>query len=86
MHEYGDFSNGLDSTGNLYKAIGSVDIINNQGKFLGSIRGNILDFIGRSLILKKNDEFYGGIMSRSAGVYENRKQVCSCSGKTIWEE
>ena len=27
-----------------------------------------------------------GVIARSAGVWENDKTVCSCSGKTIWQE
>ena len=27
-----------------------------------------------------------GVIARSAGVWDNDKTVCSCSGKTIWEE
>ena len=27
-----------------------------------------------------------GVVARSAGVWENEKVVCACSGKTIWEE
>ncbi|MCJ1320500.1 hypothetical protein MMC15_005840 [Xylographa vitiligo] len=27
-----------------------------------------------------------GVIARSAGVWENGKTVCSCSGKTVWEE
>ncbi|CAG8717600.1 18570_t:CDS:2 [Dentiscutata erythropus] len=27
-----------------------------------------------------------GIIARSAGLFENKKKVCSCSGKTLWEE
>lgn len=27
-----------------------------------------------------------GVVARSAGVWENEKVVCACSGKTVWEE
>ena len=27
-----------------------------------------------------------GVVARSAGVWDNDKMVCSCSGKTVWEE
>jgi copper chaperone for superoxide dismutase len=27
-----------------------------------------------------------GIIARSAGTWDNEKVVCSCSGKTVWEE
>lgn len=52
---------------------------------------NISDLIGRSVILSKfKDETAPdslcGVIARSAGVWENDKQVCSCSGKTVWQE
>ena len=27
-----------------------------------------------------------GVIARSAGVWDNDKTVCSCTGKTLWEE
>lgn len=27
-----------------------------------------------------------GIISRSAGLFENRKKFCACDGVTIWDE
>ena len=27
-----------------------------------------------------------GVIARSAGVWDNEKTICSCSGKTVWEE
>jgi copper chaperone for superoxide dismutase len=36
---------------------------------------------------EKNDEdTLVGVIARSAGVWDNDKTVCSCSGKTLWEE
>lgn len=52
---------------------------------------NVSDLIGRSIILSKlNDgptpDSLVGIIARSAGAWENDKLICSCSGKTVWEE
>lgn len=52
---------------------------------------SINDLIGRSIILSKlkNEvapDSLCGVIARSAGVWENDKQVCSCSGKTVWQE
>lgn len=33
-----------------------------------------------------DEEVVVGVIARSAGVWDNDKTVCSCSGKTIWEE
>lgn len=49
------------------------------------------DLIGRSVILSKlrdevSPDSLCGVIARSAGAWENDKQVCSCSGKTVWQE
>lgn len=37
--------------------------------------------------LDRNDpDTLVGVIARSAGVWDNDKTVCSCSGKTVWEE
>ncbi|KAL9105266.1 MAG: hypothetical protein Q9227_009525 [Pyrenula ochraceoflavens] len=55
----------------------------------------IWEIIGRSMVVSKQQEgpFQSqdpdtavGVVARSAGVWENDKTVCSCSGKTVWEE
>lgn len=52
---------------------------------------NINNLIGRSVILSRLQNEIApdslcGVIARSAGVWENDKQVCSCSGKTVWQE
>ncbi|OCK86242.1 superoxide dismutase copper chaperone-like protein [Lepidopterella palustris CBS 459.81] len=55
----------------------------------------IWEMIGRSIVVAhqqdgkfdKNDaDTLVGVIARSAGVWDNDKTVCSCSGKTVWEE
>lgn len=55
----------------------------------------IWEMIGRSIVVsKKRDGAFDrrdpdtlvGVIARSAGVWDNDKTVCSCSGKTVWEE
>jgi copper chaperone for superoxide dismutase len=57
----------------------------------------IWEMIGRGMIVSKQHEGDGkfdkndedtlvGVIARSAGVWDNDKTVCSCSGKTLWEE
>lgn len=57
----------------------------------------IWEMIGRSFVVSKqhdgqqkfskNDaDTVVGVIARSAGVWDNDKTVCSCSGKTLWEE
>lgn len=54
----------------------------------------IWELIGRSVVVsrrgealkKENPDTLVGVIARSAGVWDNDKTVCSCSGKTVWEE
>jgi copper chaperone for superoxide dismutase len=55
----------------------------------------IWELIGRSIVVAKQKEgpfdaqdenALVGVVARSAGVWENEKVVCACSGKTVWEE
>lgn len=56
----------------------------------------IWETIGHAMVLTKQEEAGGslkndentvvGVIARSAGVWDNDKTVCSCTGKTLWEE
>lgn len=57
----------------------------------------IWEMIGRSVVVSRQHDGEGGgfendrdtlvgVVARSAGVWDNDKTVCSCSGKTLWEE
>jgi copper chaperone for superoxide dismutase len=57
----------------------------------------IWEMIGRGMVVSKQHEGVSkfeendentlvGVIARSAGVWDNNKTVCSCSGKTLWEE
>ena len=54
----------------------------------------IWEMIGRSIVVsrkqskfeKDDPDTFVGVIARSAGVWDNDKTVCSCSGKTVWEE
>jgi copper chaperone for superoxide dismutase len=75
---------------------GTVDV-NEKGK--GNVLLEqplaIWEMIGRSMVVSKTKEgpfqrddpdTIVGVIARSAGVWDNDKTVCSCSGKTVWEE
>lgn len=36
--------------------------------------------------LRNDEDTVVGVIARSAGVWDNDKTVCSCTGKTLWEE
>ncbi|QIW95385.1 hypothetical protein AMS68_000903 [Peltaster fructicola] len=54
----------------------------------------VWEMIGRSVVVsregkpvdKEDQDALVGVIARSAGVWDNDKTVCSCSGKTVWEE
>lgn len=57
----------------------------------------IWEIIGHAMVVSPRDESDGtplandvntvaGVIARSAGVWDNDKMVCSCTGKTLWEE
>ena len=58
----------------------------------------IWEVIGRGMVVSRslpgmemgmkedNGNIVLGVIARSAGVWDNDKTVCSCSGKTVWEE
>lgn len=77
---------------------GTVDV-NKHG--IGSVFFDkpiqIWEMIGRSMVISRQHEGEGkfekndpdtvvGVIARSAGVWDNDKTVCSCTGKTLWEE
>lgn len=78
--------------------LGTVDV-NKDGKGSAFITHpfQVWEVIGHAMVLTQQQEEGGavlrndegtlaGIIARSAGIWENDKTVCSCSGKTLWEE
>lgn len=57
---------------------------------------SIWELIGRSMVVSRPEregkfeqedpDTLVGVIARSAGVWENEKTVCSCTGKTVWQE
>lgn len=54
---------------------------------------NVAQMIGRSIALTRISQgspektvLSAGVVARASTVQQNTKQVCSCSGKTLWEE
>ena len=55
----------------------------------------IWELIGRSIVVsrskqgpfqREDPQTLVGVIARSAGVWDNDKTVCSCSGKNVWQE
>ncbi|KAL8723753.1 MAG: hypothetical protein Q9225_000048 [Loekoesia sp. 1 TL-2023] len=68
-----------------------------RGNLVGEIGWRVWELVGRGMCVEKVDggdvrqgggekEEVVGVVARSAGVWENEKVVCGCSGKTVWEE
>ena len=57
---------------------------------------SIWEIIGRGMVVAEQEKegkydqedpnTLVGVIARSAGVWDNDKTVCSCSGKNVWEE
>ncbi|GAB6031730.1 hypothetical protein CHUAL_009473 [Chamberlinius hualienensis] len=57
----------------------------------------VWDIIGRSLAISSSPDLFtedynrgpvvaGGVIARSAGLFQNPKRLCQCSGMTVWDE
>ncbi|CAN8096855.1 unnamed protein product [Discula destructiva] len=57
----------------------------------------VWEVVGHAFLVTRQDEVEGkalgndedtvvGVIARSAGMWDNDKTVCSCTGKTLWEE
>jgi copper chaperone for superoxide dismutase len=57
----------------------------------------VWEIVGHALVVSRDDESQArplandentvvGVIARSAGMWDNDKTVCSCTGKTLWEE
>lgn len=97
IHASGNLTNGALSTGPTIVALPSVNAVQEEcdGTFTTQefvkVPLKIAEIIGRSFVVSKDPkETYVdslcGVIARSAGAWENDKYVCSCTGKTIWQE
>lgn len=93
----GDISQAPQSLGGVLQTLGSIEVTEDDGSGLFSGQAfvksetQISSLIGRGMAVSTSaDEVKPqslvGVIARSAGVWENDKTVCSCSGKTVWEE
>ncbi|KAL8813556.1 MAG: hypothetical protein Q9223_004884 [Gallowayella weberi] len=70
-----------------------------RGSLVAEIGWRVWELVGRGICVERiagasavGDESgkgpaeVVGVVARSAGVWENEKVVCGCSGKTVWEE
>ncbi|KAG6135428.1 hypothetical protein E4U35_007932 [Claviceps purpurea] len=77
--------------------LGTVDVgEDGRGSIFVDRPFQIWEIIGHAMVLARQDKTTGplindantiaGVVARSAGAWDNDKTVCSCTGKTLWEE
>ncbi|XP_070497063.1 copper chaperone for superoxide dismutase-like [Chironomus tepperi] len=90
VYEYGDISNGCENLGEIYNNATYNIKSNDDGRStIRTIDNNlsIPELIGRGVcISNSNEKLACGIISRSAGIFQNYKRICVCSGKVLWDE
>ncbi|CAN3357348.1 superoxide dismutase 1 copper chaperone [Diutina catenulata] len=61
-----------------------------SGQSFSHVSTALYNLIGRSMVVSQGPEVKAdslcGVIARSAGAWQNDKMVCSCTGKTVWEE
>jgi len=84
VRETGDLTKGIVSAGKVEKVLGKVKVDERGwGEWSGEVEGlEVWQVVGHALSVDQ----VAGVVARSAGVWDNMKKVCACSGRTIWEE
>ena len=81
--------------GNRTGELGQLEVdATGRGALVGEVDWKVWEMVGRGIMVEKTDvdikgdenDIVVGVIARSAGVWENEKVVCGCSGKTVWEE
>lgn len=62
----------LDHPFQVWEVIGHAMVVSSQGEDKVTLENDVNTVVG--------------VIARSAGVWDNDKTVCSCTGKTLWEE
>lgn len=87
-----------EQAGSLRGELGTVEIgPDGRGSAFLDRPFQVWEVIGHALLVSPQEETPGkplqndentvvGVIARSAGVWDNDKIVCSCTGKTLWEE
>jgi len=91
IYEYGDISDGCNNLGEIYENATYNIKSSDTGRLTIRNIGNNLsipELIGRGICVSnsENEKLACGVISRSAGVFQNFKRICVCSGKVLWDE
>lgn len=71
----------LDKPFQVWEVIGHAFLVTRQQQQQGEAVG-----VEDSTVLENDENTVVGVIARSAGLWDNDKTVCSCTGKTLWEE
>ncbi|KKY31494.1 putative heavy-metal-associated domain-containing protein [Diaporthe ampelina] len=94
----GDLTSQPDQKDQVRGELGNVEIgSDGRGSIFLDRPFQVWEVIGHAFVVTRQDETGGkalqndentvvGVIARSAGVWDNDKTVCSCTGKTLWEE
>ncbi|MCJ1449886.1 copper chaperone [Mycoblastus sanguinarius] len=101
MRQTGDISAGAASMGGIFIGpdgnrngeLGRLEVDERgRGALVGEVDWRVWEMVGRGILVenagedKEREGVVIGVVARSAGVWENEKVICGCSGKTVWEE
>lgn len=102
IRQSGDISNVPGSMGGVFTGLegdktgdlGKLEVDETgRGSLVGEVDWRIWEMVGRGVVVERlgvekqgGNGLVVGVVARSAGVWENEKVVCGCSGKTVWEE
>jgi len=84
VRETGNLTQGIKSAGQVIRILGKVEVDDRGwGEWSGEVEDlEVWQVVGHALSVDQ----VAGVVARSAGVWENVKKVCACSGRTIGEE
>ncbi|KAF6233745.1 hypothetical protein HO173_007957 [Letharia columbiana] len=102
IRQSGDISNVPGSMGGVFTGLegdktgdlGKLEVDETgRGSLVGEVDWRVWEMVGRGVVVERlgvekqgGNGLVVGVVARSAGVWENEKVVCGCSGKTVWEE
>lgn len=92
IRQTGDLRKGSLSTGNVWERgdIGTIQVdSSNRAQQVFELRNvRLWEVIGRAIVLESSASAVTilGVIARSAGLWENEKMVCTCSGQSVWDE
>lgn len=75
--------------GNVYKESTYHTTSNQQGRTTIRTINNKLsvsELIGRGVCVNSEEGNVCGVIARAAGIFQNYKRICLCSGKVLWDE